>query len=65
VPEQVALVDAERIEKSFEVGGELVESIRCSVRAFAMAALIGSLLSFLVEVRVAIAALRIGPREKK
>jgi len=31
----------------------------------AMAALIGSLLSFLVEVRVAIAALRIGPREKK
>jgi hypothetical protein len=31
----------------------------------AMTALIGSLLSFLVEVRVAIAALRIGPREKK
>ncbi len=31
----------------------------------AMAALIGSLLSFLFEVRVAIDALRIGPREKK
>jgi hypothetical protein len=31
----------------------------------AMAALVGSLLSFLLEVRVAIAALRIGPREKK
>ncbi len=31
----------------------------------AMAALVGSLLSFLLEVRVAIAALRIDPREKK
>jgi hypothetical protein len=31
----------------------------------AMAALVGSLVSFLLEVRVAIAALRIGPREKK
>jgi hypothetical protein len=31
----------------------------------AMAALVGALLSFLLEVRVAIDALRIGPREKK
>ena len=31
----------------------------------AMGALVGALLSFLLEVRIAIAALRIGPREKK
>jgi hypothetical protein len=31
----------------------------------AMAALVGSLLSFLLEVRVAIDALRIGPSERK